>query len=65
MQGENRTKYIEFARQIPSNWKLKVGKLLNKFLPFLSGFVHLLTNLIESFANCLPGSTNLAIWSIF
>lgn len=32
---------------------------------FLSGFVHLLTSLIESFANCFPGSMNKFSCSIF
>merc|ERR1719295_1087763 len=32
---------------------------------FLSGLVHLLTNLTESLENCLRGSTNCTIWSIF
>ena len=33
-------------------------------LPFLSGFVHLLTSLTESLLNCLRGSIVATIWSI-
>ena len=31
---------------------------------FLSGFVHLLTNLTESLLNCLRGSRAVTIWSM-
>ena len=33
-------------------------------LPFLSGFVHLFTNRIESLAKVLAGSTNCITWSM-
>lgn len=33
-------------------------------LPFLSGLVHLLTSLMESFTNCRLGSMNCVTWSM-
>ena len=58
-------KQWKYKRIIQSLESQKNINFKQTFLPFLSGLVHLFTRRTESLANCLRGSTNWTIWSIF
>lgn len=62
----NDTEFAQWFRSCHGfSTKLGLSGLPNsKILPFLSGFVHLLTSLTESLMNCRPGSTNCMTWSM-
>lgn len=53
-----------FISLYPNHWYAYTYYIWFIILPFLSGFVHLFTNLKESLANWRPGSINFVIWSI-